>query len=147
MISEESYRLVTGEDISKFNTLQWFSREAIHNINGAGYLIPEKYLIKELDRREFWRLKLDELLSDFDFERVYKVMETLDWYWITAEGVPEVEDMKESVRHLYSSMESSIIEKIPMHSSSGGFLLKYNPEEDEELRLVFEATSYSVYGD
>ena len=39
--------------------------------------------------------KIKSIMKNFDFERVHKVMELLDWHWaFTSNGVPTVEEIK-----------------------------------------------------
>jgi hypothetical protein len=146
---EESYKLFDKSNICLINTDQdWFSKEviAVRQANGEfGWLVPVNRCLKITDRKSFFREKLKELIDSFEFDKVHKVMTELNWTWADR-GVPSVEAMKDRVRDLYNSIENRVVSNEFGYCSTGGFHLSYNPDEDEELRLVFEAVTDSVYG-
>jgi hypothetical protein len=115
-------------------------------ISNFGWAVPEKYLLKDINRQEFFRSKLDELLKEFDFEKVHKIMNLLDWRWVGVLGIPEEEDMILVIRSLFNSIKGAIIRKERSFAATGGFKLTYNPDEDDEITLTFEAVTNSVYG-
>lgn len=145
MISNESYRRVTSPELDKYKECEWFKTECFPSA-GACFFIPEHRMIKELDAIKFYENQLQEILDGFDFDKVHMVMETLDWHWATI-GVPEKKDMIEHVKCLYNSIKGRIIEHEHCFCASGGFKLTFNPDEDNELNLVFELESYSAYDD
>jgi len=50
---------------------------------------------------EMWQPKIDEVMDNFDFERVHRVMTFLDWKWHSSEmSVPTIPDMRVQVRRL-----------------------------------------------
>ena len=143
-MSDESYRILNDEEINKYIDLPWFKKECKF-ISNCGWAVPEKYLWRDIDRQKFFRSKLDELLEEFDFEKVHKIMDLLDWRWAGVLGTPEKEDMIPVVRSLFDSIKGAIIRKERSFAATGGFKLTYNP--DDEITLTFEAVTYSVYGD
>jgi hypothetical protein len=145
-MSNESYRILNDEEVNKYIDLPWFKKECKF-IPNYGWAVPEKYLLKEIDRKKFYRSKLEELLHNFEFAKVWKVMKALDWKWAGCPDTPNVSDMTKVVEHLYNSIEKQVLNGRYTFASTGGFTLTYNPNEDHELKLVFEAVNYSVYGD
>ena len=76
------------------------------------------------------RLAIDDIMDNFDFHKVHRVMEFMNWQW-RGEGVPSVSEMrKEARRLLLSSMKDS------GQASTGGFLATY--EEYEKVGGVLE---------
>jgi len=144
-MSGESYRILDDQEINKYIDFPWFRKEC-KLVPGSGWLVPEKYLLNELDKKRFYSNLLQELLDGFDFKRVHECMEVLNWYWAGVDGIPEKEDMISIVKNLYESIEKSILEGKYCYSSTGGFKLTFNPDEDNELNLVFEVENCSVYG-
>ena len=103
-------------------------------------------MLKDIDRQKFFRSKLDELLEEFDFEKVHKIMDLLNWMWAGVYGIPTREDMILVVKNLYSSIEGAILRGEKSSIATGGFVLTFNPNEDDEITLTFEAVTNSVYG-
>lgn len=144
-MSDESYRILNDEEVNKYIDLPWFKKECKF-ISNCGWAVPEKYLLKDIDRQKFFRSKLDELLEEFDFEKVHKIMDLLNWMWAGVYGIPTREDMILVVKNLYSSIEGAILRGEKSSIATGGFKLTYNPDEDDEITLTFEAVTNSVYG-
>ncbi len=143
MISNESFRLVTLPELDEYKKCSWFNDEA-YIVNTDKYFIPERYLTKALDQFKYYEGKLQELIDEFDFEQVHNVMKTIDWTWADI-GVPNKNDMIDMVHYLYDGIKNRILKHEYCYSSSGGFKLTFNPDEDNELNLVFELESCSVY--
>lgn len=143
-MSDESYRILNDEEVSKYVNLPWFHKECKY-LCGSGWVVPEKYLLKDIDRQKFFRSKLDELLEEFDFEKVHKIMDLLNWRWAGVIGIPEKGDMIPVICSLFDSIKGAIMRKERSFAATGGFKLTYDP--DEEITLTFEAVTYSVYGD
>ena len=144
-MSDESYRILSDVEVNKYADCPWFNKECMF-ISNFGWAVPEKYLLKDINRQEFFRSKLDELLKEFDFEKVHKIMDLLDWRWAGVIGTPEEEDMILVVRNLFDSIKGAIIRKERSFAATGGFKLAYNPDEDDEITLTFEAVTNSIYG-
>lgn len=43
---------------------------------------------------------IDDILDNFDFERVKKTMDALDWAWFSTGGIPSVSDIRREARRL-----------------------------------------------
>lgn len=143
-MSDESYRILNDEEVNKYIDCPWFKDEC-HFILNCGWVVPEKYLLKDIDKKNFYRSKLEELLLEFDFEKVHKIMDLLNWTWASVIGIPEREDMIPVVKSLYDSIEGAVLRGERSSAATGGFMLTFDP--DDEIKLVFEAVTYSVYGD
>lgn len=147
-MSSENYRILNYEEVQRYTNCDWYSEEVINCLTAEGtiWLIPEKRVLKDLDKKSFYKKKLQELLDEFDFERVHDTMDALGWHWADVDGIPEKEDMIPLVRSLYDTIENRVLNGEYAFCATGGFRLTFNPEEDNELNLVFEAETYSVYG-
>lgn len=145
-MSDESYRILNDKEIIKYKDCPWFKDECKF-IPNYGWTVPEKYLLRDIDRQKFFRSRLDELLKEFDFDKVHKIMDLLNWRWAGVIGIPEEEDMIPVIRDLFDSIKGAITRKERSFAATGGFKLAYNPDEDDEITLTFEAVTYSVYGD
>lgn len=145
MISNESFRLVTSPELDEYKKCSWFNREAFL-FSANKYFIPECYLKKALDQAKYYEDKLQELIDGFDFKRVHSVMKAINWTW-TNIGIPDEDDMIAMVRSLYGGIRDRILKHEYCYSSAGGFKLTFDPDEDNELNLVFELETYSVYDD
>ncbi len=71
---------------------------------------------------------INEVLAHFDFEAVNQTMKALNWTWATVEGVPTIQQLKESAEHhMNSAIEQVLSEKnkesheVAFISASGGF--------------------------
>ena len=81
--------------------------------------------------------KIDEIVDNFDFERVKDTMDALNWGWATTRGeVPEISDMKALVRSLFKDLfyhESTQV-------ATGGFVA--NRDDDDNLELSFVVANW-----
>lgn len=73
--------------------------------------------------------KIEDIMRNFDFEKVHDVMQYLDWHWVKV-GVPTVEDIKAEAKRL---LVDACYEKTTV--ACGG------------LRATYEATPGSEEGD
>lgn len=48
--------------------------------------------------------KLDEIMDQFEFYKVQRVMESLDWRWAGVGGVPTTADLRQHVRERLTEM-------------------------------------------
>lgn len=144
-MSDESYRILDTAECSIYRNEEWFCKEALWVVNNQ-WAVPEKRLLKELDKKKFYRQKLQELIDEFDFWKVENIMEVLNWTWANIVGYPKKDNMIKVVESLYASIESRILKEEYCFCATGGFKLTFNPEEYNELSLVFEAVTNSVYG-
>lgn len=81
---------------------------------------------------------IDEVMDWFDFSRVAKVMECLDWRWpLRIEGVPSEPAIRAFVRN---GMKEAYTRG---HYITGGFDIRYDKEEDY-FSIQFIATSWET---
>ena len=80
--------------------------------------------------------KIDEILDNFDFVKVHKVMEHLDWKWSTENGVriPTIQELRVEARGL---LKSTIKENISCISTGGFHAEKITDETGTSLALRF----------
>lgn len=71
---------------------------------------------------------INEVLAHFDFEAVNQTMKALNWTWATVEGVPTIQQLKESAEYHINSAINQVLSpnnkehhKVAWLSSSGGF--------------------------
>jgi len=72
--------------------------------------------------------KIEQIMENFDFEKVHKVMVALGWEWYLGRGgsgIPSVKSLKERAGELLSNVDDLICEGDTITSSSGGFEAKY----------------------
>ena len=135
----DNFVILSASEIEKYRNKPWFKHEVFKLINACGY---ESYLVPK-ERLQDKPELIEELIAEFDWSTVGKIMEELDWKW--RDGPPTIEEMKKCVRNLYSSISNRVENNEYCFCATGGFKLTFNPDEDNELSLVFEAVTYSVY--
>jgi hypothetical protein len=71
---------------------------------------------------------INEVLAHFDFEAVNKTMKALNWTWATVEGVPTIQQLKESAEERMSQAIDQVLSEknkesheVAWISASGGF--------------------------
>ena len=75
---------------------------------------------------------MDIIMDHFDFERVRKVMEALDWRWFSAEeGIPKISEMRQKVRKLMRNAYDYSSEVAESYSATGGFHVTYYRDIDK----------------
>lgn len=52
------------------------------------------------DRQEVYDRIEEEILDHFDFAKVQKVMEFMDWTWYDTDGVPSISDIRKKAREM-----------------------------------------------
>ena len=89
--------------------------------------------------------QIDYIMDHFNFSKVQKAMEAVNWCWANTKGVPEEPDLRVCAREL---LEDVAKENVGVTISSGGF--HASKEEDDGasyLRLEFcmeRCRSYDV---
>lgn len=82
---------------------------------------------------------IDEILDEFDFEKVHRVMVALDWQWyIQGEKTnPSIADLRRTAR----SLLQHVVNNKNIAAASGGFtaFMHYGV-----LGLRFEVSSYEI---
>lgn len=100
---------------------------------------------------------IDEIMDNFDFHKVHKVMKFLNWRWAFAEeGVPEICELKDTARRLLNECLYNLIKhgEDSWSIATGGFYVRatnYKDAEVEEddfhigLKLSFEVADWDAY--
>jgi len=83
--------------------------------------------------------RIAKVVGNFDFHKVRRVMELLDWRWQHAEnGVPEIHEMVETATRLLNDL----VEGNSKETGTGGFTAYWFQDEPHEkepaLRFVVE---------
>lgn len=86
---------------------------------------------------------IDEIMDNFDFGKVAKVMQFLNWQWAYSDtGVPEEPELRETARrYLHQAYDYSTAQGRKYTMSTGGFTHSYDPQYSEML-LTFELTGW-----
>lgn len=80
-------------------------------------------------------MKIEKVIENFDFVKVHKVMESLNWTWVTKKKkkkkkkIPSIKKMKKHVRELYEDCKKNKLDCC----SSGGFEVSIWEEDGEEI--------------
>ena len=81
------------------------------------------------------RRLIDEVLDNFDFDKVKKAMDALNWIWIGCDGVPSIYDLRKKSRRLLKEA----IKQNSYRISTGGFRAGYS---NNVLSLDFIVTEW-----
>jgi hypothetical protein len=82
-----------------------------------------------MTKQEAIQEQIDEIMDSFDFQKVHKIMEAINWRW-HEEGVPDVYSLRTLARkHLKEAVE------IKGAISSGGFTAAYTENKEPWVRL------------
>jgi hypothetical protein len=68
--------------------------------------------------------QIDDILDMFDFERVKKAMDALNWTWSRCDGVPEIYDLRKCARTLLRDVSKLDPDRASV--ATGGFWAGYN---------------------
>ena len=136
----DDFVILSSTEIVRYKNKPWFNTEVFKLTSFCGY---ESYLVPKSKLEEKSSELIDELIEDFDWDKVKRIMEELNWTWWGNDNPPTIEEMQEMVRSLYSSIKNRVENNEYCFCSSGGFNLTFNP--DNELSLVFEAVTGAVY--
>lgn len=84
-------------------------------------------------REEKWNLlsdvernKIDNIMENFDFDKVHSVMDYLDWKWFgTKNGIPTIDEIEDEAKRMLidAAFEETTI-------SCGGFKVTYKPDDE-----------------
>jgi hypothetical protein len=86
---------------------------------------------------------IEDLLDKFNFNKVQKAMEILNWEWASAEnGIPTIYELRKTARSILKDAYETGVTKV----STGGFSAKYDGKGREKwLYLEFKLTSESTF--
>lgn len=83
--------------------------------------------------------RIEDLLNEFDFHSVRRVMLLLDWRWAGIDRIPTVDDMRKRARYLLRDVSES---KYQRHAT-GGFVAER--DDDGALSLYFYVDHVEEY--
>lgn len=91
---------------------------------------------------------LDEIMDEFDFEKVKKTMDALGWQWAYAKGengVPTLDEIKQAAANLLWDLATDPDPEITIHAI-GGFRAErdFSDPENPWMRLSFEITDWDA---
>jgi hypothetical protein len=99
--------------------------------------------------------EVEDILDEFDFVKVQKVMEFLEWKWCQAEeGVPRLGELRKSARRLLNEVHYKASKGLPgdeVMLATGGFKAKATKYDSPNgalkvyMELTFEVTSWDKY--
>lgn len=80
---------------------------------------------------------IDEFMDHIDFEKIHRVMQSLDWSWQGTRGVPELYEIRQFLRKLLNEFIDRNLDGI----RCGGFCIQ---KEGDIIRVSFEVNSWEV---
>lgn len=92
---------------------------------------------------------IDEIMDEFDFEKVHDYMKFVKWTWVTSQSkdyVPSIEELCKCAKTLLTTCKKQYLANggHKVRSSSGGFTACINKRGD--MRLCFMLAEYEAYG-
>ena len=94
-----------------------------------------------MTKKELIQKQIEDIMDEFNFGEVQKVMESLDWTWSETGCVPEEYDLRKGARKLLKEAAKMIDDSLDLSggsTSTGGFLASSRAGcsyEDKWLRL------------
>lgn len=88
---------------------------------------------------------IDAIMDWFDFGKVAKTMELLNWEWaFSVTGVPEEPELRETTRKYLSQVYDQATGQGRKYTmATGGFVYSYDPHYSE-MQLTFEVTGWNT---
>ncbi len=83
---------------------------------------------------------LNDVFDNFNFDRVHRVMDALEWEWATIGDVPTVEQIKEEASRLMWDCANIDVDCM----ASGGFRVEKDFTCDPWMRLSFEVEDWDA---
>lgn len=81
--------------------------------------------------------KIDDIMDNFNFNKVETVMKATNWTWVSTHGVPVEHELRKQARELLKSVSQHYVSELGFRYaiSTGGF--KATKYYDGELELEF----------
>lgn len=95
--------------------------------------------------------QIEDIIDEFDFERVKKVMDFLEWEWVDAEiAIPRIGELRKKARLLLSEVAIKVLCNAEIDAESniatGGFRASaYKYDDKVQFRLTFELAEYDNF--
>ena len=91
-----------------------------------------------------WQKKaIREIMEEFDFEKVHKVMLILNWWWADTGKPPTVGELRERAEELLTHTAEVITGQYGFYSTIGG-LEVYSNSVDKIIKLSFIAAEWEA---
>lgn len=98
------------------------------------------------EKKQRW---IDEIMDNFDFNRVAKAMKALEWEWHDAfEGVPTESEIRMQARYMLNAIDVVKTATSTGYYDTGGFIASgdYDANNNlEGLTLVFQLFEWQAY--
>jgi hypothetical protein len=98
------------------------------------------------------RDEIENILDNFEFDKVKKTMDALFWLWYDVVGVPEVADLRKHARRLLIEVGEKVSKSNEISAeaniATGGFkatAYKYDDTDKIYFRLAFEVATWDNY--
>ena len=94
---------------------------------------------------------IEDILDEFDFEKVKKVMDLLDWTWCDADdGVPRIGELRKKARQLLKECAFKVLLSSEIDTdyciATGGFRASaYKYDDNVYFRLAYELASWDDF--
>lgn len=105
-----------------------------------------------IDQQKMYDIIETDIMDNFDFNQVHKVMEFLEWQWFDAgeasqSGVPDVSTIRKKARYLLRQAGDKLLtwdkDNLPEFSiATGG--LHATAYRDKELGIVFFKLTFEI---
>lgn len=82
-------------------------------------------------------VQADDIMRDFDFEKVKTTMTHLKWYWGVAHKAPSIRELKETAQELLDNVIQDAGNDTCL-CGTGGFLAEYHPQAGLSLKFIVE---------
>lgn len=64
---------------------------------------------------------IEHILDEFDFHKVQKAMEALNWTWATSDGIPDIGELRKTARYLLNFCYNADATEPTFVTGTGGF--------------------------
>ena len=87
---------------------------------------------------KYWNIEIERVVSEFDADKVHKVMEFLNWHWFDYKGIPDTAQIRYELRHLIIDTVNRMVEqgKDEYTIRTRGFKVETNRYWDTEKLFI-----------
>jgi hypothetical protein len=121
--------------------------QVLHHFKGGFETLNTLYI--QLPRKEDEdkdSAAIEEVLDNFDFDKVKQVTDLLNWRYFDVEGQLEVRDLRQMARKLLCDTVKALDKEDGYNTGSGGFYVDgFNDNGKKYLELKFCVTSWDNY--
>jgi hypothetical protein len=129
------------------NEKKVYTSQVLHHFKGGFETLNTLYI--QLPRKEDEdkdSATVEEVLDNFDFDKVKQVTDLLNWRYFDVEGPLEVRDLRQMARKLLRYTVQALDKEDGYNTGSGGFYVEgYNDKGKKYLELQFCLTSWDNY--